>query len=342
MNCMENKKKPEDQTSEVETQIAPPKNTKEWLKNCLVGFFVGLAVIVPGISGATITIIFKIYDKLLNAVSNLFKKFKNCFLYLLPVVIGAIIGFIGGFFGVQAALNYIPFAIICLFAGLMIGAFPAVNDEIKGEKKTPLRISLLIIGFLIPIVLSVCVTLLTGNGNDGTAFATIEWWEYIVFLVIGFVVSITQVVPGLSASAFLMMIGYFNALMGSFHLEYWKQNPKIFGIYAALIVGSLVGLFLTSKFLNKLFEKSRKTTFFAIVGLSAGAIVSIFFNSDVYEVYQIWAGVVDKSTNYPNAVSMPIDLSLGIGLLIVGFAISFALYMYQKKHDEQQMKLENK
>ena len=76
--------------------------------------------------------------------------------------------------------------------------------------------------------------------------------------------------------------------------------------------------------------------------MSAGAIVSIFFNSDVYEVYQIWAGVVDKNTNYPNAVSMPIDLSLGIGLLIVGFAISFVLYMYQKKHDEQQMKLENK
>ena len=43
---------PEDQTSEIETQIAPPKNTKEWLKNCLVGFFVVLAVIVPGISGA--------------------------------------------------------------------------------------------------------------------------------------------------------------------------------------------------------------------------------------------------------------------------------------------------
>lgn len=139
----------------------------------------------------------------------------------------------------------------------MIGASPAVNDEIKGEKKTPLRISLLIIGFLIPIVLSVCVTLLTGNGNDGT-FATIEWWEYIVFLVIGFVVAITQVVPGLSASAFLMMIGYFSALMGSFHLEYWKQNPKIFGIYAALIVGFLVGLFLTSKFLNKLFENLEK------------------------------------------------------------------------------------
>lgn len=115
---MENKKKPEDQTSEVETQIAPPKNTKEWLKNCLVGFFVGLAVIVPGISGATITIIFKIYDKLLNAVSNLFKKFKNCFLYLLPVVIGAIIGFIGGFFWSTSSIELHSFCyhlLVCRF-----------------------------------------------------------------------------------------------------------------------------------------------------------------------------------------------------------------------------------
>lgn len=338
---MKNENLPEDVEKKDEIDIVPPKNIGEWFKNYVVGFWIGLAIIVPGISGATITIIFKIYDKLLNAVSNIFKKFKNSILYLLPIIIGAIIGFILGFFGIQYALEYIPFAIICLFGGLMMGAFPAVSDEIKHEKVTPLRIALLIIGFALPIVLSVLVTLLTGS-DAGNAFDTIEWWEYIAFLFIGFVIAITQIVPGLSASAFLMMIGYFSAFMKSVHLTFWKENPAIFGIYAAIAVGFLIGFFLTSKLMNHLFAKARGTTFFVIVGLSAGAIVSIFFNKDIYDLYKIWGGMDKTGTDYANCVPMSVDIPLGIGLLLVGFAISFALYLYQKKHDEKMKSLETK
>lgn len=338
---MENENLPEDVDVSKEEEILPPKSFKEWMTNAFVGFFIGLAVIVPGISGATITIIFKIYDKLLNAVSNIFKKFKNSALYLLPIVIGAIVGFILGFFGIQYALEYIPFAIICLFAGLMIGAFPAVSDEIKGEKVTPLRISLFAIGFIFPIALSVLVTLLTGSDN-GTGFDTIEWWEFVAFLFIGFVIAITQIVPGLSASAFLMMIGYFSAFMNSVHLTFWKENPAIFGIYAVLAIGFLVGFFLTSKALDALFRKARGSTFFAIVGLSAGAIVSIFFNKDIYGLYQIWGGADKSGTDFANCVPMAVDISLGIALLIIGFGISFTLYLYQKKHDEKIKALDKK
>lgn len=331
----------EEKTEEKPIEVLPPKNLKEWFTNSLVGFFVGLAVIVPGISGATISIIFKIYDKMLSAVSNIFKKFHNSFLFLLPIILGGIVGFIGGFFGVKAALSVIPFAIICLFGGLMIGAYPAVYDEIKDAQKTPLRIALLVLGFILPVAVSVSTALL-GEGRTG-AFDTIEWWEFLVFLIAGFAVAITQVVPGLSASAFLMMIGYFRSLMDTVDIAYWRTHPAIFGIYAMLIIGFLLGFFVTSKVLNVLFAKNRKATFFPIVGLSAGAIVSIFFNPEVYEVYQIWADPSSKpGSDYPNAVAMPIDLSVGIVLLIVGFALSFALYLYQKRQDAKALKLENK
>ena len=56
-------------------------NKKTWCKSGLLGFFIGLAVIVPGISGSTVAIIFKLYDNFLYAVGNLFKKFKLCFLF---------------------------------------------------------------------------------------------------------------------------------------------------------------------------------------------------------------------------------------------------------------------
>lgn len=67
-------------------------NKKTWCKSALLGFFIGLAVIVPGISGSTVAIIFKLYDQFLYAVGNLFKQFKKCFMFLLPIGIGMVVG----------------------------------------------------------------------------------------------------------------------------------------------------------------------------------------------------------------------------------------------------------
>lgn len=99
-------------------------NKKTWCKSALLGFFVGLAVIVPGISGSTVAIIFKLYDQFLYALGNLFKQFKKCFVFLLPIAIGIVIGVLLGFIAVKKLLELLPFAIVCLFAGLMSGAFP--------------------------------------------------------------------------------------------------------------------------------------------------------------------------------------------------------------------------
>jgi putative membrane protein len=114
-------------------------NKKTWSKSALLGFFIGLAVIVPGISGSTVAIIFKLYDQFLYAIGNLFKKFKQCFAFLLPIGIGMVAGVVLGFFTVQQLLDILPFAIVCLFAGLMSGAFPAVKDELKEAKWTAKR-----------------------------------------------------------------------------------------------------------------------------------------------------------------------------------------------------------
>ena len=115
------------------------ENKKQVAKGGLLGAFIWLAVIVPGVSGSAVAIIFRLYEKLLYALGNLFRQFKKCVLFLAPVVIGAVVGLVLGFFGVRALLNLLPFAIVALFAGLMIGAFPSVKAEVKGEKLTVSR-----------------------------------------------------------------------------------------------------------------------------------------------------------------------------------------------------------
>lgn len=296
-------------------------NKKTWCKSALLGFFVGLAVIVPGISGSTVAIIFKLYDAFLYAVSNLFKQFRRCFFFLLPIAIGIVIGLAAGFFTVQKALEYIPFAIVGGFAGLMCGAFPAVTDELKGAERTPKRVALFLAGVAIPVAAAICsIVLSDGAGKDFSA-----WWRIALCVPVGAIVGLTQVVPGLSASAILMSIGYFTPLVESVHVTYWKANPIIFLTYAALGVGFLIGIFFSSGALTRAFEKARHTAYSMIVGLSLGSIIAMFCNVEIFAVYKAWAksGVVWK------------DFWLGVALFAAGAAIAYLLVRYQRKKDAE-------
>lgn len=295
----------------------------------MLGFFIGLAVIVPGISGSTVAIIFKLYDAFLYAVSNLFKQFKRCFFFLLPIGIGILIGLAVGFLTVQKALEYIPFAIVGGFAGLMSGAFPAVKDELKGAKITGGRIALLIAGVCLPIAVALLSVFFSGGA--GKDFSV--WWRIVLCLPVGAIVGLTQVVPGLSASAILMSIGYFTPLVESVHVSYWKENPIIFLTYAALGIGFLIGIFFSSGVLTKAFEKARQTAYFPIVGLSLGSIAAMFCNVEIFAVYKEWAqkGISQK------------DLWLGVALFVVGAVIAYLLVRYQRKKDaESAVKTEEK
>ena len=262
-------------------------NRKTWCKSALLGFFIGLAVIVPGISGSTVAIIFKLYDQFLYAVGNLFKQFKKCFIFLLPIGAGIVLGLLLGFFTVQKLLELLPFAVVGLFAGLMSGAFPAVKDELKGAKMNGKRIALLILGVLIPIALGIGSVALNANAAEAgkNVFETVKLWQVLVCLPVGYIVGVTQVVPGLSATAVLMALGWFKSLLDSVSLSFWRSNPMIFAVYAALVVGFLLGLFTFSRFLTYMFGKARHTAYSMIVGLSLGSIVSMFYNPDIFETY---------------------------------------------------------
>ena len=301
-------------------------NKKTWCKSALLGFFIGLAVIVPGISGSTVAIIFKLYDQFLYALGNLFRKFKQCFAFLLPIGIGIVVGVLLGFISVKKLLDILPFAVVCLFAGLMSGAFPAVKDELKGAEWTLKRVLLFLLGFCIPVALGCFSAVLSvSKGSSADVFAGIQWWHVALGLVIGYVVGVTQIVPGLSASAFLMAVGWFSSLMDSVSMTYWKSNTSVFLVYAGLGLGFLLGLFTFSKLLTYLFGKARYTSYSMIVGLSLGSIVSMFGNGDIVATYVQWAS---------NGVVW-MDLVLGVCLFVIGVVGAYLLVRYQRKKDAE-------
>jgi len=298
------------------------ESKKQWFQAVILGFLIGLAVILPGISGATLAIIFGLYAKMIYSLGNILKEFKKCFLFLLPIGIGILVGFVVGFFFVQEVFEAEPFIVVCLFAGLMIGSFPAVKDEIKGMKWNKKRVVLVAVGVLIPVIIGlVSIFIQTTSSEPIVATPTLV----IVYFIIGFVVSITQIVPGLSCSALLMAFGQFGAILASIHFDYLEDNPLVFLPLLSLVLGFLMGLVAFSKLLNKLFEKRRDDAFTMIVGLSIGSIITMFLNSDIYAVYTAWDSAGEVLT----------DLGIGVLLLAVGFVISYLLVRYKRRVDKK-------
>ena len=300
-------------------------NKKTWCKSALLGFLIGMAIIVPGVSGSTVAIIFKLYDQFLYALGNLFRKFAICFVFLLPIVIGLVIGIGLGFIAIKEVIDLLPFAVTCLFAGLMAGAFPAVKDEMKGAKWTPLRIALFCAGILIPVALGAVSAILTEG--DADAFIKIDFWHIILAVCIGIFMGLTQIVPGLSASALLMGVGWFSSLLSNASFGYIAESPEMLLIYGAIIIGFIIGILGFSKMLTKLFARARYSSYSAIVGLSLGSILSMFCNGDTMNVYISWA---EGSAKNPI-----LDICLGVVLFIIGIIGAYWLVRYQRKKDAE-------
>ena len=296
------------------------KNFKEVLINIVVGIFIGLSVIVPGISGSTMAITLKVYDKGMYAFSHMFKEFKKCFLYALPVIGGIFVGFFGVVAGLQFLLDTIPFITICLFMGLMIGTYPVIFKEVKGERLSTKNVILTIVGFLAPILFSVLSLVLVDGQNN---LENLNFGHYILFFVMGALISVTQLLPGLSATVLMMIFGYYSALMGGLHLSLFTDPSKLF-VYISMGIGFLVGVFTISKLFEKILIKARKQFFFAVSGISVGSIISVFIGKDCMEIYNNWT--------FPMIV---IELVLGVIALGCAFAVSFILTRYKDKREEK-------
>lgn len=301
------------------------KNFKEVLINIIVGIFIGLSVIVPGISGSTMAITLKVYDKGMYAFSHMFKEFKKCFLYALPVIGGILVGFFGAVAGLQFLLDTIPFITICLFMGLMIGTYPVIFKEVKGQKLNFKNSLLAIVGFIVPIVFSVLSLVLTDGQNS---LENLKFGHYVLFFVMGLLISVTQLLPGLSATVLMMIFGYYTALLGGLHLSLLTDFPKLM-VYVLMALGFLVGVFTISKLLEKILIKAREKFFLVVSGISLGSIISVFIGKDCMDIYKSWT--------YPKIL---IELILGIVVLGCAFTVSFMLTRFTDKK-EREMKEKN-
>lgn len=291
---------------------------KDIVIDAIKGFFIGTALLIPGVSAATIALVTKVYDKLINNISTLLKSFWPSLKALLAIGVGVLIAIIGMWIPLKLATEHILFAIVCLFAGSMIGSIPDVTSNIKDEPLKKRHYLYLLLAILAGMSLGIMSYHL--NVDVSSLFNPIQGSLYAIIIPIGFIAAAGVVVPGISGSMLLLVLGFYANILGL--VDSIKSQPgQVIGVLACMAVGVILGMFFFSKLMKQLFKKYKTATYVWIIGLVVGSIFSLFYNHDMMAYYQghgipWWEGL------------------LGFILLVGGFIGSYYLVLYQRKHNE--------
>lgn len=297
------------------------KFVKENLNLFIKGLIIGGAVIIPGISGGTMAILLGVYDDMITSIASFRTNFKKSFFFLLPLIVGIVFSFVLLVIPLDLAFKYFPFPLIGLFGGLILGGVGPLLQKIKGPRNAG-NILTLILTFLFAGslgILSVYFKL-----DSSFIVNNFSFWHALIMIGVGFLVVSSQLIPGISATLLLLVLGFYQALIGImkdvlsalFSGGLSAQGGNIATI-AVLMLGALLGFFIFSHLVKFLLTKYHRGFYHGVVGFVFGSLISLFYNLDLKEhVYQSIA---------------PWQLGLGIGLFIIGIAAGFYLTKFGEK-----------
>ncbi|MBB2181471.1 DUF368 domain-containing protein [Lachnospiraceae bacterium MD1] len=238
-------------------------NLKNNLLLIIKGFIIGSSMSVPGVSGGTMAIILGIYDKLISSISNFLKDIKGNILFLFKVCLGAGVGIGTLSFLIKWLLEKFPLPISFFFLGAVIGGIPALY---KKTKATSLKISSGVY-FLLGLLIVISIGFIPVGNIDVTTGSGIGY--YIMLLVTGIIIALALVLPGISTSHMLLVLGMYDAMITAIT----EFNIVYIGI---LGIATLIGVFLITKPLEWTMNKFPHQTYCMIIGFVLGSTSEIF------------------------------------------------------------------
>lgn len=257
----------------------------------LKGMILGAAMIVPGLSGGTLAISMGLYEKIIKTISHFFSDFKNNFKFALNLGLGALVSIVICIFALDYVFENFPVPAILFFVGLIIGSIPSMLEEINFKKNAKFsNLIFMIIGASIIIG----VSLLNGNASQAV-LGDFSFLQSIKLLGVGAVSAGTIVIPGISGSLLLMVIGYYtpilNVISELMKFQNIMQNILILIPFGLGIIG---GGFLIVKMIEQLFKKYKTKTYFAIIGFLIASIVEVTIGLFKYDAnaVQIIIGII--------------------------------------------------
>lgn len=239
-----------------------------FLLSCLKGVALGAGAILPGISSGVLCVIFGIYETLVSSILDFFKDIRGNIKFLFPILLGIGIGVI--LFGniLRVLFDTFPIPTKCIFLGLILGSIPSLFHTANQGKG--FRLHYLIYTFatfflaLLLLLLENSITNL-GSGTMGFTFLILS----------GFIMSVGVVVPGVSSSVLLMLLGVYDIYLCA-------VSSLNFVVLIPMGIGLCIGGFVFLKMTNYCLKCFAIQTYYAIIGFVLGSVLILFpsFNFD--------------------------------------------------------------
>ena len=239
----------------------------------LKGFVFGIANIIPGVSGGTIALTMGIYEDLISSISNIFKKFKRSMSFLLPFILGAIISIISLSKVIDICLTKYEAITIIFFIGLIIGGIPLLFKNINIKKITIPKFLVFLITFSFILIITY---LKSGNGNVSLNNNLIT---YLKLTGVGIITAATMIIPGISGSFVLMLMGYYQPLLKVINnITSFNNITSNILLLIPLGIGVVIGILLITKILEYLFTKYKEITYYGVIGFLLASIITLILS----------------------------------------------------------------
>lgn len=243
---------------------------------------VGLANIIPGVSGGTMMVAMGLYDKLIHAITHLKSEFKQAIKLLIPVFVGMALAIVLLSRLFEFLLSAYPIPTNFAFCGLIVGSLPYIFNKVKGKPVT--------VGKLVPFVLFFALVILMavlGETSGNAADVTLGFINILKLFGVGVVAAATMVIPGVSGSLMLMLLGYYDTILATIN----GLVDSLIGLDMAGIltgcgvllpfgIGVVVGIFVIAKLIEIVFQKAETHAYYAIMGLIVASPIAILLNCD--------------------------------------------------------------
>lgn len=241
----------------------------------LKGAVFGVANIIPGVSGGTIALTMGIYEDFILSISNFFNKPKKSLKFLLPFGIGAALSILLMSKLISFCLDKFPFPTTLFFVGLILGGVPMLTKKVKKKKIKPTNLGIATLTFSI-----VMIMFFMKSGNNFVNLVNSNLLMYLVLGLVGMIAAATMIIPGVSGSFVLMLLGFYEPIVNTVgDLTNFSNLVHNLLILAPFGLGVLVGMILIAKLIEFLFKKYEVPTYYAILGFVIASIITLILGA---------------------------------------------------------------
>ncbi len=238
------------------------------MKLIIKGFVIGIAKIIPGVSGSMLAMTLNVYDKAIDSICNFNDNKKDNLKFITLLSLGIILSII--LFSKIVKFLFVNYFIITIlfFIGLITGSTRKFSKQIKINKKS-------VILMTTSFILSILSAIIYINNNY---ILNDSFMDKIMLFISGFIESLSSIVPGISGTMLLINLGTYHIVINIIsNLTNMSFIIKNITLILFFFIGSILGALITILIMKKILNKHKNSTYSIILGICLSNIIILLF-----------------------------------------------------------------